>query len=213
MRRDVVHAVLLGAVVCSSLSLVGCARSSPSSGVASGSIHCSAVKGSVDFQPPLDSTGGSAERVTVKARLSRCFTTGSSVRAVSAGTVTSTILVATNACSGLLQFPSSLGGVSTPLSSRRVVVDTKWHPASIAPTTAIFSGFSVTTNDSGSPGFAFPGVGHQAKVTGSFAGTNRGALSTAVVFTNQGVDELAAECSRPSGMASIELSSGEVTFL
>ena len=211
-RRVLSEAIVLCVIAFCGLSVQSCTAGTGSPIVATGSVHCSGVTGSVGFVPPLDQSGGSNEKITVTAALSHCFAKGSNVSSVTGGIATSAILAATNACSGLLQFPSSIGGVSTPLSSRMVRVDTRWRPSSIGSTSATFSGFAVTTDDGGYPGFAFPGVGHRARVTGSFGGGDRGALSTAVVFTNERAGELLADCSRSSGLGSIKITSGEVTF-
>jgi len=74
------------------------------------------------------------------------------------------------------------------------------------------SGFVLTTDDGGDPGFAFPGAGHRAIVVGSFAGKDSGALSVASVFANEGASEILSRCSMLSGLTSIGIVSGEVTF-
>jgi hypothetical protein len=87
-----------------------------------------------------------------------------------------------------------------------------WTPANVRPSVASFSGFVVTTDDAGSTGFAFPGAGHTANVTGSFTGSDRGALSTASVYTDETATEIAGGCSQLSGLASIPIESGEVSL-
>ena len=122
-----------------------------------------------------------------------------------------TITVPTNACAGLLQFPESRGSVSTPSSSRAITATTTWTPKSIRSSIMVFSGFAVTSDDNGDPGFAFPGVGHEAKIVGSFDGSDDGALSVASVFTHERPNEILRRCSL-SGLTSIEIVSGQVTF-
>ena len=199
------------------LVLVACVTQSCGDGPASqvaatGTIRCSHVTGSVDFSPSLAVSGRSPERISVRAHLSHCSSSESNISSVSGGLTTMVIAVPTNACSGLLQFPSSLGNVSTPSSSRAITATTRWNTGGIRPTLMTFSGFVLTTNDAGAPGFAFPGVGHRAKVSGSFAGDDGGALSVASVFTAEKVNEIVSRCSTSSGLASIDIASGQMTF-
>ena len=206
------NSVVLVLLLLSAILTESCGSSTTSRVVATGTIRCSHVQGSVTFSPPLTATGRSTEKVSVRANLSHCSATGSNVSSVSGGVVTLSIAVPTSACSGLLQFPASLGNVATPSSSRAIAIHATWTPKNIRPSVMTFSGFAVTSNDNGDPGFAFPGAGHRATILGSFAGTDHGALSVASVFTNEKVNEILSRCSLISGLASIAIVSGEVTL-
>jgi hypothetical protein len=210
-RVDTRTAVVLVLLVLVAGLTQGCA-SGPTSGViATGTIRCNRVVGSVDFSPPLTASGHSAETIAVRANLSHCSELGSNVSSVSGGVTTLTVTVPTNSCSGLLQFPALLGNVSTPSSSRPITADTTWAPKSIRPSVMTFSGFVLTSDDNGDPGFAFPGSGHRAKIVGSFAGSDKGALSVASVFTHEKANAILSRCSS-SGLTSIEIFSGQVTL-
>jgi hypothetical protein len=204
--------VMLGLLPLLTLAIESCAGGPHASTVATGSVRCANVTGTVDFSPALSVSGKAPETVTVSARLAQCSAMGSNDARVSGGLATLTIPVPTNACSGLLQFPSAIGNVASPSSSRTISVDTTWSPPGITPSVMTFSGFVVTTDASGDAGFAFPGTGHSAKVQGSFAGKDSGALSTASVFANEGASQILSSCSHLSGLTSIPIVSGEVTF-
>jgi hypothetical protein len=209
-RVAVRDAVVLVVLVLVAGLTQGCASGPMSEVTATGTIRCSHVAGSVLFSPPLAVAGHSAEKISVRANLSHCFASGSTVSAPVGGVTTLTISVPTNACSGLLQFPT-IGSVSTPSSSRAITADTAWTPRTIRPSVMTFSGFVLTSDDNGDPGFAFPGVGHKARIVGSFAGDDNGALSVASVFTHEKANEILNRCSL-SGLTSIEIVSGQVTF-
>ena len=178
---------------------------------APGTIRCSNVSGQVVFAPPLTTSGGSSETVTVSAHLGACQASDSDVSDVSGGTATATITVPTSSCTGLIQFPASPGSVATPLSSRTVRFQTRWSVSGIGPTSGTFSGFAVTTEPGGAVAFAFPGQGHTVRETGSFSGTDNGTLSTVSVVAGVDASQIVAGCSQPAGLSSISIASGELT--
>jgi len=192
---------------------VGCGAShvEATATAAGGSVRCAQVEGSVVFSPPLTATGTSPETVTVTAALSRCSTSGSAVR-VTGGVATLTIPVHSSACAGLAQFPTSSGGVSTPTSSQALTIRTTWTPAGIEPSALHFTGFVVTIGPSGEVGFAFPGQNHSSTMSGSFAGQDHGALSTASVQTGRQAGQILSDCSGHAGLSSIPIDAGEVRF-
>lgn len=206
------------AVVGAAMLVAGCTTTATSitSVVATGRIRCTTVSGSVRFSPPLTASGHSLETVVVTADLSGCSPTASNVGQVAAGTATLRIPVDTSACAGLLQFPTSAGGVSAPASSQALTIRATWTSGafghSVAPSVLRFSGFAATVNQAGDVGFAFPGQGHQAVMSGSFAGADHGALSTASVETGEQAGQILDSCSGPSGLASIAIDDGQVTF-
>jgi hypothetical protein len=194
----------------------GCSSSSTRGGsrtvVATGTIHCSGVSGSVTFAPPLTASGTKPEIITISAHLSHCSTHGSDVALVSGGVATSTLEDGSSACSGLLEFPSSPGSVSTPSTSVPITVEATWAPRSVEASNVRFSGFVVSVSPAGDVGFAFPGVGHNAKVAGSFGGQDDGSVSTASAYTNEGAAQILQGCSQLSGVSSISIASGQVTL-
>lgn len=198
---------LLSVLVLSAVLVQGCS-SNPAAHVsasapvsASGSVHCSKVTGSVGFSPPLTTKGAAAETTTVSLKLARCSPSGSNVSVVSSGLATSTYTSGTSVCADLIK-------------SRALTVNTTWSPTSIKPSVVTFSGFSLGTNSADDSGFVLPGKSPNpsAKVVGSFAGSNHGASSTALVYANEGATQLVGGCSKASGLASITVGSGVVTL-
>ena len=204
--------IALGAWAVVAAVLGGCSSGATPPVSATGSIRCSGVDGSVGFSPPLTVGGSGPEHVTVTVQLHRCSTSGSNVPVVSRGTATLGLSIPTSACAGLVQFPSSTGDVSTPTSSRTLTIRTSWTPAAVRPSELTFSGFVTTVDQSGDVGFAFPGKGHRAVMSGSFTGSDRGALSTASIVTAEQPGQISAACSQLGGLGSIAIVSGEVTF-
>ncbi len=60
-------------------------------------------------------------------------------------------------------------------------------------------------------GFTFPNPGGTTKVTGSFAGSDHGASSSATVFFDRTAVQLLAAC-RTSGLVSMPVTSGRVSL-
>jgi hypothetical protein len=75
-----------------------------------------------------------------------------------------------------------------------------------------FSGYSVGTGPSGGGEFTLPKAPGTAKVTGSFAGSDHGAGSKAAAVSSQTATELVAACGSSAGLASIPVTSGNVTL-
>jgi hypothetical protein len=166
--------------------------------VASGSVSCTTVSGAVSFSPPLTTSGKDAETTSISVTASGCTTAGSNVTSVTKGVGSATISSPTNACSGLL--------TSRPLS-----IKVAWTPATTRPSVVTYSGYEVTSAG-GHGGFTLPSPGGTAKVTGSFAGSDGGAGSTAVTVSSQGTTQLVAECGSSAGLASIPVTSGSLTL-
>lgn len=184
------------ASACSSGSSSASGSSAPA--VASGSVTCNEVTGGLAFSPPLTVTGTSPETGTIRLHASGCTTSGSSAATVGSGTAAVTLTSPTSTCSGVLTL-------------RSVALTIHWTPSTIAPSTLTFSGYSITTKPAGNGGFSFPDPGGTAKVTGSFAGTDAGASSTAAIYFDPSVAQLEAVC-RSSGLPSIPVTSGTVTL-
>jgi hypothetical protein len=159
--------------------------------VATGTISCK-LTGTATFSPPLQKGGASAETRTFSVQASDCTTSGSDVSYVAGGTITGTTHMATNKCvSGLT---SVTGGVTATIT---------WSPSSIQPTVATFSGSAIGTNGAGEAGFVLPNPGGTASVTGSFAGSDNGAATTASLYTTMTESQILSTCDASSGLSSL----------
>lgn len=166
--------------------------------VATGSLHCKKVKGTVQFSPPLTTAGGRSETTTVVASLGDCTPAGSTDKTKPHGTARLTLNTPSNACSSLT-------------TSQAATVNITWRPKRIEPTSVSFTGFDVTSQN-GNYGFTLPGTGHTASLTGSFAGTDGGATSIASIFSDQGSSQILAACGSSSGLSAVTITSGTVTL-
>ncbi|HXX89287.1 MAG TPA: hypothetical protein VEI83_03570 [Acidimicrobiales bacterium] len=166
--------------------------------MATGGVSCTNLTGTVTFSPPLAKGGTSPETYRFSLTATGCTTTGSDVAQVVSGTAVTTVEVPTNGCASVLGRGPGKGTVIT------------WTPSSIAPTTVSFSGSATGPNSAGDLGFAVPGPGGTATVTGSFAGADNGAHSTASAYTSFPESELRATCQGPGGLSSVTMTSGSV---
>jgi len=167
--------------------------------VATGSVTCSNVTGSVSFSPPLTMSGGSAEHITIALTTNGCTTSGSNIPTLAKGSVATTISMATNACSSLL-------------SPQPVTVTETWIPATIHQSVVSYSGYKIGLSPSGGGGFTLPNSGGTAKVVGSFAGSDHGSGSTAALYSTESATELLTACGSDAGLASLPVTSGSVTL-
>ena len=197
------RAVALGVVALAAVATLaaGCSAtpsaSSSTSGmptVATGDVTCSHVTGGISFSPPLTSTGTAAQSTRISLTATGCTTSGSHTPVVTRGTAPST----TSACSGVLTL-------------RSVALTIHWTPTTIRPSTLTFPGYNIVSTPSGSAGFSFPSSGGSASVVGSFAGSDRGAASTAALYFDPSVAQIQAVC-KSSGLASLPVTSGTVTL-
>lgn len=166
--------------------------------IAAGSVTCTKVTGKVTFDPPLTGSGTSPEKSEVTLDASGCTVTGSSVK-VESGVAVTTIPSPTSACTSLL-------------SSKPVAVAVTWTPSTIHASVLSFSGFSAGTNPAGDAGFVLPSSGGTSVVTGSFAGSDKGAKSTASLYSGYTTVGLLGLCSAKAGLASLNVSTGQVTL-
>jgi hypothetical protein len=188
-------------------TLASCSSgSSPSAGptttaqtLATGGITCTNITGSLTFTPPLTTKGGSAESTAITLSAAGCTTQGSNVSTVTGASGSATITSTTNSCTGLL-------------NSRALTVTMTWTPSSIRDSVVTFSGYGGVTNTSGGEGFKLPNAGGTAKVTGSFAGSDRGAGSTATTYSDQTGTQLLTACGSSAGLPSLHVSSGALTL-
>jgi hypothetical protein len=98
------------------------------------------------------------------------------------------------------------------ITSRALTINIAWAPATIRPSVLTFSGYGGTTGTSGGEGFKLPNPGGTAKVTGSFSGSDHGASSTAVTLSDQTTTQLLSACGSPTGLTSIQVTSGTVSL-
>ncbi|MFI5034990.1 MAG: hypothetical protein ACHQFZ_02155 [Acidimicrobiales bacterium] len=168
--------------------------------VATGSVTCTKVTGSITYRPPIHHVGTVPETQVFTFHASRCSTKGSNVHRVSSGSLTASVHRPLNSCIDLLVHAKLSSGTGT------------WIPKSIHPTTAHFSGFAFVYNAAGDVGFALPNPGGTATVRGSFAGRDHGARSTVTVYTNFTPAQFRDQCLAPAGVARESLVSGRAFF-
>ncbi len=176
--------------------------------VATGGVTCTKATGTVQFAPALTKKGNSnTETTKFNVALSGCTTTGSNVAKIVSGTLTVTIHKSTktkvaNACASLNTGTLATSSALTWKSTGGTVVK-----GSTLKTTGV--AWSVTANPLG---FSLPGAG-TATVTGSFAGADKGALST---FTASFKDTLVSFTKACSGgtnhLSKFTLSGGSLTL-
>jgi hypothetical protein len=176
----------------------GCSSNSTPATVATGSVTCTHLTGRLAFSPRLTTRGGTTLSTAIVLKATGCTTSESNVPSVTSGNVTTTISSTSNACNRVLTL-------------RSLTVKATWTPANIRASVISFSEYSLSSSRSGAGGFTFPNPGGTAKVTGSFAGSDNGANSIAVVVFNRTITQLLAAC-RSSGLASIPVTSGRVTL-
>ncbi len=167
--------------------------------VATGGVTCHTVTGALTFSPALTVNGSTAESTSISVNAAGCVTSGSNVSGITRGTGTATLTSTSNSCAGLL-------------TSRPVTVDITWTPATVHPSVVTFSGYGGATGPAGGEGFLLPKAGATAKVTGSFAGSDHGAASTATAFSGETTTQLLGACESSSGLTSIAVTSGSVTI-
>jgi hypothetical protein len=120
------------------------------------------------------------------------------VSTVGSGAADVTLTSPTSTCAGVLTL-------------RSVALTIHWTPSTITASTLTFSGYSITSKPTGNGGFSFPDPGGTAKVTGSFAGGDGGASSTAAIYFDPSVAQIQTVC-RSSGLATLPVTSGSVSL-
>ncbi len=187
------------AAACSSGGSSSTTTTAPPPKIATGTVVCSNVTGALTFSPPLTTKGTSPESTMISLRAAGCVTQGSNVHAVASGQGSATISGTTNSCTNLL-------------NPRALTVNITWAPSTVRPTVLMFSGYAAATGPSNGEGFTLPQPKGTAKVTGSFAGSDQGAASTAATFSGDTATQLLAACGSSAGLASIQITSGNVTL-
>ncbi len=166
--------------------------SAPKVVVATGSVTCTTLTGTVSFSPPLTDSGTSPGTTSITVTSSGCTAAGSDVATVTGGTGTASVSNAKDSCSSLL----------TP---QPLTFDITWSPATIHKSVVTFSGYSI-----GASGFTLPASGGNVKVAGSFAGPDHGASSAATANSSEDAQALLAACGSSAGLASIPVTSGSL---
>ncbi len=167
--------------------------------VATGSVTCTNVTGTITFTPPLSNTPTGPETTRLSLTATGCTTAGSSGTQVTSGTATATIQSSTNGCVSLL-------------SSKPVVVAVAWSPSSIHASVASFGGYAIVTDAAQHTGFGLPNAKGSVSVAGSFAGADNGAKSTAATYSNLTSVQLLTDCGTAAGLPDLAIADGSVTF-
>jgi len=198
----VVAAALMASVmVLAPLSPAGGATHHAKMLVATGTIACTKVSGSVTYHPAEHHVSTGPVRIVFVFHASHCTTMRSNVKAVTGGSLSEVVTKPTNACaSGITTHPVHATGTWT-------AKNVKLHS-----TTGTYSGFGFVFATNGDVGVVIPNTGGTAHITGSFAGTNHGATSTVVSYINLTATQIRAECLSPKGLTSVRITSGRVTY-
>ena len=177
------------------LTGVGVASAKKSS-AATGTVSCTAVKGSISFKPPLVSTGPYVSE-TALAKISIGTCTGS-VTTPKKGTIKEDLgTITTDQCPP----PTTTGGSLT----------VKWAPGSIEPSVVGFTGHqSGTGGPDNGDGFVYPNSGGSGSVSGSFPGTDNGKTSTAAVYSNLSQTALLSQCASAKGLKKMTIVGGSI---
>lgn len=167
--------------------------------VATGSVSCTHVTGTITFTPPLSNTGTSPETTRLSLDASGCTTSAPGGIPVTGGTATATIHSSTNGCVSLL-------------TSKPVAVAVAWSPSSVHATVASFGGYAIVSDASQHTGFGLPDAKGTVSVAGSFAGTDNGASSTASTYSDLTSIQLLTTCGTSTGLTALTIATGSVTF-
>jgi hypothetical protein len=197
LSRWVTHAALVALVAAVLATPTSRASALPRAATA-GSLTCASLTGTVSFSPPAVRGGTRPEVQRFSLIATRCTASAKGVR-VTRATVTATVRRPTNSCAALFASAPATGTVT-------------WSPRSITKSTFRFSGYSLAVSPTGQRGFSLPGPGGTARVTGSFAGADRGARSSAVGYLDLTASQFAAECASGSGLAHHRVVAGRARF-
>lgn len=157
-----------------------------------GIVDCRGLAGIIRFDPPLKNNGTSAEVAELKMTVHGCKASGGGTTP-HVGRAIVALSPATNNCSDLTS--GEIGGAT-------VVI--RWTPTKIGETSVDFPGFTPLTG--GEVGFSAGGVG--TTVSGSYAGADAGASSTATVVSQLSTAQLADACRSARGLRSLKIRRG-----
>lgn len=184
----------------------GVAGAKKASKVAPGTVTCTKVVGKIVFSPPLSLPGTKSDKMEVahvRTVVSGCST--SAGKAPKRGIVTARVVT---------KSPTGDANACTSFQTPRPISEAiRWiHRPPIAPSRVSFSSDKVVTNGAGDVGFTLPGTGGTASVKGSYAGTDKGASSTATVYTNQTEAQIGTRCGTRTGVSKLKITSGSGTI-
>ena len=199
---SVATALLVGIVGLVPLASADASKDHAKMVVATGSIICNKVSGSVTYHPAEHHVSTGPVRIVFVFHASHCTTKDSNVKNVTGGSLSEVVTKPTNACaSGISSHPVHATGTWTAKNVR------------LHSTTGTYSGFDFVIATNGDVGVVIPNSGGTAHITGSFAGTNHGATSKVVSYINLTATEIRAACLSPRGLSSVRITSGRVTSL
>ncbi len=196
-------AVVTVALALSLLAPGSLAAASPAAAVrATGSVTCGSVTGRITYRPALHHVGTTPDSVSITLRATRCATTRSNVTRVTSGTLTQSIHLTTNSCQSALSVVSGTvrGSGTWSAPTRR-----------LKPTSATFSGVAFVRRPNGAFGMVLPEPAGTASATGSFAGTDHGARTSAVAYSSLTSAQVLRACTSSAGLAVLSVTSGRLT--
>lgn len=160
-----------------------------------GSITCTGLSGTIEFSPPLLKDGTSSEVASVMLTLRACTTSGGGKKP-STGNATASVTNISNNCEHFV-----LGFTD------QETLAIKWAPSKkILPSEISFPGYEPTTSG-GNFGFKIGGSG--TTVSGSYAGSDKGAGSTAEFISDKTKTQIAS-CG--SELEVVKFTSGTLTL-
>jgi len=157
-----------------------------------GTVSCTQVTGSVRFDPPLTNDGSASEVASLLLVVKGCAAGGggSTPRLAHGSTELS---MTSSSCANL-----SSGSKTT------VNIAISWRPTKDGSTEVNFPGYSLTsTSDLG-----FSLGGEHTSASGSYAGTDAGASSTATVTFNLTPAKVEVACGTRKGLKSLKIQTG-----
>ena len=163
-----------------------------------GSVSCTLVTGTVNFDPPITLTGDLPETITFSLSLGGCTATGNGAVQVTSGTATATIKAARNHFLTL--------NVPQP-----VAFAVTWEPNSVHASVILFSSYALLIDTSGHAGFTFPSAG-TAQVAGSYPGSDNGAKSTLSFLTSTTNQQMLDTSKTSTGVGSLDVVIGTFTL-
>jgi hypothetical protein len=183
----------MAGVVLGLAALIAPSGAHAASVVSAGYISCAAA-GTISFVPAV-TTASQVVVMTVTLQLTRCDPF-SETRPATSGVATISEPVPSADCITLLGAVAAVPLTGTVTWGRRFKV---------APSVFTFSGMQTTTNAKTDViGYAAPGSGGTASVTGSFAGRDGGALSHGSGTSTQTLPQLVATCD-DTGLTSVSV--------
>ena len=164
---------------------------------ATGTVACTGVAGSAKFSPPLTTSGGSSETISVKVTLSSCNATGSNVTTSNfKGTGSGKLTTASSSCAGL-------AGTTAVSGTLPIKWTAKAGKSKVNNTSVTFTSVTgVAAGSNGNAGFTFS---HQTS-SGSFAGSVSGEVDS-----NESASALLSACGSKKGVKSLTLVAGHVS--